>query len=266
MQKKLIRKTEKFEKFGSRNRRLVFGWKKSVGRNSQGRITTRHRGSGNKQLYRLVDFARKRTEKAKVLRIERDPYRSARIALMEFSDGSQAYYLAPQDIKPGQVLETGEKVPNKTGNRMMLANIEPGTEIYNVELKAGQGGKLARSAGNSITLKALEGNNALIKLPSGETRLTSAYCYASVGVLSNPQKKYEKLRKAGQSRHRGIRPTVRGVAMHPGAHPHGGGEGRSSVGMKYPKSPTGKHAKGRKTRKKKKYSNKLIISRGRKRR
>jgi len=265
MQRKLYKNKEKFEKFKSRNRRLVSGWKKSVGRNNQGRITSRHRGSGNKQLYRKVDFIRKRAEKAKVIRIEKDPYRSARIALVEYSDGSQAYYLAPQDIKPNQVLETGEKVAIKPGNRMKLANIDPGTEIYNVELKAGQGGKLARSAGNSISLKALEGNNALIALPSGEIRLTSANCYASVGVLSNPQKKYEKLRKAGQSRHLGRRPKVRGVAMHPGAHPHGGGEGRSSIGMKYPKSPTGKHSKGKKTRKKKKYSNKLIISRGKKR-
>lgn len=243
-----------------RNRRLVFGQKKRAGRSRQGRITVRRRGGGAKRLYRLIDFAR-RSGKATIKRIERDPNRPTRIALIEYSSGKQGYILANQQMEKGQVIETAEKAELKPGNRMKLENILPGTEVYNIELKAGQGGKLVRSAGNAAQLKAIENRQALIALPSGEIRLTSAECYATVGVLSNPEHSLRKLRKAGQSRHLGRRPKVRGSAMHPGAHPHGGGEGKSPIGLKYPKSPTGRHSKGKKTRKKKKYSDKLIIKR-----
>lgn len=241
-------------------RRLTVGLKQRAGRNSQGRITVHHRGGGAKQLYRLVDMARKREEKATIKQIEKDPYRSSQIALAEYSDGTQTYFLANDQMKEGQVVESGDKVKVAPGNRMKLKNIPPGVEIYNVELKAGEGGKLIRSAGNSGQLKAIENKQALIVLPSGETRLTSAECRATVGKLSNPEHFTVKLRKAGQSRYLGRRPHVRGKAKHPGAHPHGGGEGNSSIGLKYPKSPTGRHSLGKKTRKKK-YSDKLIIKR-----
>ncbi len=253
------REEKREKKESKRNRRLVFGVKQRSGRNNQGRITVRRRGGGAKRLYRLVDFSRKRKEKAEIIKIERDPNRPAQIALVKYRDGSQAYFLANGQMKVGQVIETAEKTAMKPGNRMQLKNIIPGVEIYNIELKVDQGGKLARSAGNSAQLKAIEGKKALIALPSGEIRLTSAECYATVGKLSNPKHSAKKLRKAGQSRYLGRRPKVRGVAMHPGAHPHGGGEGKSSIGMKYPKSPTGVHSKGKKTRSKKKYSDRLIL-------
>jgi large subunit ribosomal protein L2 len=238
--------------------RLAVGLNRRAGRNSQGKITVRHRGGGAKRLYRLVDLARKRSEKATIKQIEKDPFRSSQIALVEYPDGSQSYFLANDQMKKGQVLESGDKVRVAVGNRMKLKNIPPGTEIYNVELKAGQGGKLIRSAGNSGQLKAIEGQQALIVLPSGEIRLTSVECRATVGKLSNPEHFTVKLRKAGQSRYLGRRPRVRGKAKYPAAHPHGGGEGNTSIGLKYPKSPTGRHSLGQKTRKKK-YSDKLIV-------
>jgi len=244
----------------ARNRKLVWGRKKRAGRSRQGSITVRRRGGGAKRLYRLVSFNRQEG-KARVKRIERDPNRSAAIALIEYPSGKQEYILANNQMARGQQIETGEKVALKPGNRMKLKNILPGTEIYNIELKAGQGGKLVRSAGNMAQLKAIDGGQALISLPSGEIRLTSTDCRATVGTLSNQEHSAKKLRKAGQSRHLGRRPKVRGSAMSPDAHPHGGGEGRSSIGLKYPKSPTGRHSKGQKTRKKKKYSDKLIIKR-----
>lgn len=254
----------KKKKKSTRNRRLVYGRKRDKGRNNQGHITVRHRGGGHKRLYRLVDF-RRPLGKAKVIKIERDPNRSAKIALVKYEEHGLKYVLACDKLRKGQILDTNEKASLKPGNRLKLKNIIPGTDIFNIELKAGQGGKMVRSAGNAAQVKAIEGKAALISLPSGEIRLTSAECYATVGSLSNPGHSGKKLRKAGQKRHLGRRPKVRGVAMHPGAHPHGGGEGRSSVGMKYPKSPTGKHSKGKKTRKAKKYSDRLIIKRAQKR-
>jgi large subunit ribosomal protein L2 len=249
-----------------RNKRLVFGRKRDKGRNSQGRITSARRGGGAKRLYRLVDFVRRTPGTYQILRIERDPNRSSRIALIKDENGKQSYILANQSMEEGQEIEVGDKAPLKAGNRMKLKNIPSGSEIYNVELKAGGGGKIARSAGNSATLKAIEGKHALISLPSGEIRLTSAHCYATLGTLSNSEHNLKKLRKAGQSRYLGRRPKVRGIAKHPAAHPHGGGEGKSSIGMKYPKSPTGKHSKGKLTRKKKKYSDKLIVTKRKKKR
>jgi len=249
-----------------RNKRLVFGRKRAKGRNNKGRITSAHRGGGAKRLYRKVDFKRNKPGKFNIVRIERDPNRTAKIALIKDSSNKQSYVLANQLTKEGQTIEVGDKVAAKTGNRMKLKNIPTGSDIYNIELKPGEGGRIARSAGNNATLKAIEGKKALITLPSGEIRLTSAHCYATLGTLSNPSNNLRKLRKAGQSRYLGRRPKVRGVAKHPGAHPHGGGEGKSSIGMKYPKSPTGKHSKGKLTRKRKKYSDRLIVSKRKKKR
>jgi large subunit ribosomal protein L2 len=249
-----------------RRKRLVYGFNRKKGRNNAGRITSHRRGGGAKRLYRKVDFIRNKPGKHKIIEIERDPNRSSRIALVKDENGQFSYFLANQTMKEGQTIETGDKVSAKPGNRMKLKNIPTGTEVYNIELKPGEGGKIARSAGTNCTLKAIEGRHALISLPSGEIRLTSANSYATLGSLSNPDHNLRKLRKAGQSRHMGRRPTVRGVAKHPGAHPHGGGEGRSPIGLKYPKSPTGKHSKGKLTRKKKKYSDKLIIQKRKKKR
>lgn len=249
-----------------RNKRIVFGRKRDKGRNNKGRITSAHRGGGAKRLYRLLDFKRTKPGNYKIIRIERDPNRSSRIALVEDEKGQQSYILANQSMTEEQTVKVGKKVAIKPGNRMKLKNIPAGSEIYNVELKSGEGGKIARSAGNAARLKAIEGKQALITLPSGEVRLTSAHCYATLGSLSNPGHSLRKLKKAGQSRYLGRRPKVRGIAKHPGAHPHGGGEGKSSIGLKYPKSPTGRHSKGKLTRKRKKYSDKLIVSKRKKKR
>lgn len=250
------------EALGRKNRRLVFGKKSNAGRNNSGKMTVERRGGGHKRLYRKVDFKRFNKESAKVLDIQKDPNRSALVALVEYKNGKQSYILANQNMKVGDKVKSGDKVKPKAGNRMKLKNIPLGSEIYNIELKAGGGGKLVRSAGNAAQLKAIEGSKALIKLPSKELRLTSAQCYATLGSLSNPDHRYNKLEKAGQSRHLGKRPKVRGKAKHPAAHPHGGGEGNTGIGMKYPKSSKGRHSLGKKTRKKKKYSDNLIVSRG----
>jgi large subunit ribosomal protein L2 len=261
-QKQIKNQTGKIRK--SRNKRIKFGYKRAVGRNNKGRLTSAHRGGGVKRLYRKVDFVRRKPGKYEILELERDPNRTADIALIKDESGRQSYVLANESMKTGQTIEVGDKVAVKSGNRMKLLNIPSGSEIYNIELKAGEGGKIARSAGNNATLKAIEGKQALIAMPSGEIRLTSAHCYATLGTLSNPKHSLNKLKKAGQSRYLGRRPKVRGVAKHPGAHPHGGGEGKSPIGLKYPKSPTGKHSKGKLTRKKKKYSDKLIVSKRKK--
>lgn len=258
-------KRKKFQK-KPRNRRINYGFNRRFGRNNRGVITSAHRGGGAKRLYRQVDFKRNRPGKYKIIRIEYDPNRSADIALIEDQEFRQSYILANRSMKVGQMIESGEKTALKPGNRMKLKNLPVGTSIYNVELKPNQGGKLIRSAGNFGQLKAIENNQALIALPSGEIRLTAGDCYATIGELTNPEHGFKKLKKAGQSRYLGRRPKVRGVAKHPGAHPHGGGEGRSPIGLKYPKSPTGRQSKGKKTRKKKKYSNRLIIQKRKQRR
>ena len=238
--------------------------KSKAGRSKQGRITVWHKGGGHKKKYRIIDF--KRIDKigipAKVRSIEYDPNRSCYIALVVYKDGEKRYILAPQDLKIGDEVITDEKVPLRPGNRMFFKNIPVGTFVYNIEIIPGQGGKIVRSAGNSAQLMAIEGGYAQIKLPSEEIRVVPEKSMASIGVLSNPEHSFENLGKAGRTRWLGIRPTVRGSAMNPVDHPHGGGEGRAPIGLrKGPKTPWGKQAYGVKTRKKKKYSDKFIISR-----
>jgi large subunit ribosomal protein L2 len=241
--------------------------KKSQAGRSKGRITVWHRGGGHKKKYRIIDFnsSDKLGIPARVLSIEYDPNRSSFIALIVYKDGEKRYVLAPQDLKVGDEITTTEKVPLKPGNRMLLKNIPVGTFVYNVELIPGQGGKIARSAGNSVQIMAIEGGYAHLTLPSGEVRMVSEKSMASIGVLSHPEHTFEVLGKAGRKRWLGIRPTVRGSAMNPPDHPHGGGEGKAPIGLrKGPKTPWGKQAFGIKTRKKKKYSDKFIISRRKK--
>jgi len=240
---------------------LVVPLKKKSGRGSQGRITVRHKGGGAKRLYRLVDFSRKKIDvPAKVIALEYDPNRTAFIALIEYSDNEKAYYIAPQDLKKGDEIITSEKAILKPGNRMKIKNIPIGTEVYNIELVPGGGGKFVRSAGASAKVMGGEGKYIHIKMPSTELRKVHQECFASIGALSRPELRYVKLGKAGRKRHKGVRPTVRGSAMTPHDHPHGGGEGRTGIGLKYPKTPWGKHALGTKTRKRKK-TNKFIIKR-----
>jgi len=240
---------------------LVLGKKKSSGR-SKGRVSVRHKGGGAKRLYRLVDFKQGKFDiPAKVKTIEYDPNRSAFLALLHYADGEKRYILAPSKIKiKDEILSSQSKIELKAGNRMPLKYIPVGTPIYNIELLPGEGGAIVRAAGSSAIITAFENGYAHVKMPSGEIRRISKNCLASIGVVSNPEHNKIKIGKAGRMRHLGIRPTVRGKAMHPSAHPHGGGEGRSPVGLKYPKTPWGKPAKGVKTRRRK-YSDKLIVKR-----
>jgi len=242
------------------SRFLLISKKSKAGR-SWGKISVRHQGGGHKKNYRIIDFAMNKLNiPAKVKSIEYDPNRSSFIALIVYKDGEKRYILAPQDLKIGEEIMTGELVSLKSGNRMLLKNIPVGTFVYNIELIPGQGGKLVRSAGNSAQVMAIEGGYAHLTMPSGEVRMISENCLASLGSLSNQEHKFENLGKAGRVRWMGIRPTVRGTAMNPCDHPHGGGEGRAPIGLrKGPKTPWGKQAFGVKTRKKKKYSNKFII-------
>jgi large subunit ribosomal protein L2 len=230
-----------------------------AGRNSTGKITVRHRGGRHKRLYRIIDFKRdKKDISAKVVAIEYDPNRTAHIALLHYLDGEKRYILAPQKLKLGQAVIASDKTPVKPGNALTLKNIPVGSLVHNIELTPGKGGQLVRSAGTAAVLQSKD-KTAVLKLPSGEIRQVSLSCYATIGEIGNPELKNIKLGKAGRKRHLGFRPAVRGVAMHPGAHPHGGGEGRSGIGMPSPLSPWGKKTLGKKTRRKKKYSNKLII-------
>lgn len=240
--------------------------KKKAGRNKQGRITVRHRGGGHKRKYRIVDFKRDKMDiPAKVETIEYDPNRSAFICLVTYKDGEKRYILAPQDIKVGDEIITAEKAPLKPGNRMALKNIPVGTPVYNIELVPGKGGKIVRSAGTSAQVMAHEGGYTYLTLPSSEVRMVPQEAMATVGVISNPEHRFVTIGKAGRARWLGIRPTVRGSAMNPVDHPHGGGEGRAPIGLrKGPKTPWGKQAYGVKTRKKKKYSDKFIIKRRKK--
>ena len=236
--------------------------KKNSGRNSYGRITVRHQGGGNRQKYRIIDFKRKKDDmEATVIGIEYDPNRSANIALFEYKDGTKSYILAPQGLTDGDKIVSGEKVDIKPGNSLPIENIPVGTLIHNIELNPGQGGKLVRSAGQSAQLMAKEGAYAHVRLPSGEMRLVSSKCRATIGVIGNSDHENIKLGKAGRKRHMGIRPTVRGSAMNPNDHPHGGGEGKAPVGHNGPLTPWGKPALGYKTRDKKKQSNKFIVKR-----
>lgn len=219
------------------------------GRNNQGRVTVRHRGGGHRQYIRLVDFKRdKRGIPAKVTAIEYDPNRTARLALLTYADGEKRYILAPLGLKVGDTVMAGPNAEIRPGNSLPLANIPVGTLIHNIELKVGKGGQLVRSAGAAAQLLAKEGAYAQVRLPSGEVRLVLQSCYATIGQVGNVEHSNIKLGKAGRKRHLGIRPTVRGSAMSPRDHPHGGGEGRQPIGMPGPKTPWGKPARGYKTR------------------
>jgi large subunit ribosomal protein L2 len=239
--------------------------KKKAGRSSSGRITVRHRGGGAKRKYRIIDFKGGAIGKRfKVLALEYDPNRSARIALVEDENQKKFYFLAPQTLKTGDEIRKEEKGELLIGNRLKLKNVPQGTMVYNIELKPNQGGKLVKSAGVGAQILAQEEKYTQLKLPSGEIRKILGECWASVGQLSNPQHRFEKIGKAGRARHLGRRSFVRGSAMNPVDHPHGGGEGRTGIGLKHPKTKWGKPAYGVKTRKKGKSSNRLIIRRRKK--
>lgn len=241
---------------------LVVPLQKKSGRNNRGVITVRHKGGRGKRMYRLVDFKQKQLNTEAIVKaIEYDPNRSAFIALITYRDGTKSYILAPSGVQVGQVLEFAPETSLKTGNRLMIENIPVGTEIYNLELFPGKGGQVIRSAGSFGQVQAVEGTYALVKLPSGEVRRVHRTVYASIGRVSNEAHMLQEIGKAGRNRWKGIRPTVRGSAMNPVDHPHGGGEGRQPIGLKYPKTPWGKIALGKKTRKKNKPSNKFIASR-----
>ena len=241
---------------------LLVPLKKNSGRNVHGKITVRHRGGGNRRKYRIIDFKRNKDGiPAKVATIEYDPNRTANIALLNYADGEKRYILAPVGIKVGDTLLSGPEADIKPGNALALKNMPVGTVVHNIELKAGKGAQLVRSAGVSAQLMAKEGNKALLRLPSGEMRYVSIECKATIGQVGNVEHANETIGKAGRKRHMGIRPTVRGSVMNPNVHPHGGGEGRSPIGRPSPVTPWGKPALGYKTRKKNKASNKLIVSR-----
>ena len=236
--------------------------KKHSGRNNQGKITVRHQGGGNKIKYRIIDFKRNKKDiPAKVAAIEYDPNRSANIALLHYADGEKRYILAPLDLKVGMTVVAAEQADIMPGNAMPLNSIPVGTLIHNLEVKPGRGGQLVRSAGLSAQLMAKENGYATVRLPSGEMRKLPLNAMATIGTVGNSDHENVRLGKAGRVRHMGIRPTVRGVVMNPNDHPHGGGEGKSPVGMPAPVTPWGKPALGYKTRKHKKYSNKMIIKR-----
>ena len=236
--------------------------KRKAGRNSDGRITVRHRGGGAKRKYRIIDFKRDKDGiPAKVAGIEYDPNRSANIALLHYADGEKRYILAPYGLKDGDVVVSGPDVDIKVGNALPLQNIPLGTVIHNIELRPGNGGQLVRSAGNSAQLMAKEGKYAHIRLPSGEVRLVLLTCRATIGQVGNIDHENVSIGKAGRKRHMGFRPTVRGSVMNPVDHPHGGGEGRAPVGRPSPVTPWGKPTLGYKTRKKSKESDKYIIRR-----
>jgi len=235
--------------------------RKRAGRSS-GRVTVRHQGGGERRRIREIDWKRDKIDiSGKVERIEYDPSRSANIALVLYEDGERRYVLATKNMKPGFAVLAGEKAPAREGTSTTLARIPVGTPIHSIELKPGKGGQLVRSAGSAATILAKEGGVAHVRLPSGEVRKISIDCRAAIGQVGNESHGLKKMIKAGQKRHKGIRPTVRGVAQHPSSHPHGGGEGRSGIGMASPKTPWGKRTLGKKTRRKSKYSDKNIISR-----
>ncbi|MBQ2407847.1 MAG: 50S ribosomal protein L2 [Bacilli bacterium] len=244
---------------------LVVTLKKNGGRNNQGRITVRHRGGGAKRKYRVIDFRRvKDGVQATVTAIEYDPNRTANIALISYTDGVKAYIIAPKGLKVGDKVESGENADIKVGNCLPLANIPEGTMVHNVELKAGKGGQMARSAGSSVQILGREGKYTLLRLASGEVRKVLSTCRATIGEVGNADHELVKIGKAGRKRHMGIRPTVRGSVMNPNDHPHGGGEGRTPIGRKGPVTPWGKPALGAKTRKNNKASDKLIVRRRKK--
>ena len=239
---------------------LTVTLKKHAGRNVRGKITVRHRGGGYRPKYRIIDFKRdKDGVPGTVATIEYDPNRTANIALINYADGEKRYIIAPNKLNVGDVIESGAEADIKVGNALPLANIPVGTIIHNVELKAGKGGQMVRSAGNGAQLMAKEGAFAQVRLPSGEVRKVHIGCRATVGEVGNLDHQNIQIGKAGRKRHMGIRPTVRGSVMNPNDHPHGGGEGKAGIGRVSPVTPWGKPALGYKTRKKKKDSNKYIV-------
>lgn len=243
-------------------KKLLKPLRRKAGR-SQGEITVRHQGGGHKKKYRVIDFKREKNNvPAKVAAIEYDPNRTPFIALLNYTDGEKRYIIAPEGLKVGDEIVSGEKTPLTPGNRMEMVHIPVGTFVHDVELQSGQGGKIVRSAGNFATVMANEAGRVNIKLPSGEIRVVSSSCRATIGQVSNSDHNTIVIGKAGRNRWRGIRPTVRGSAMNPCDHPHGGGEGRAGIGLRRgPKTPWGKQARGVKTRRKKKWSNKFILQR-----
>lgn len=246
----------------SPEKRLTVPLKKTGGRNAKGRLTVRHRGGGHKRSYRVVDFRRtKDSVPAKVAAIEYDPNRSANIALLHYLDGRKAYIIAPNHLKVGDTVVSGPDADIKIGNSLSLRDIPVGSHIHNIELRPGKGGQLVRSAGAVAQLMAKEGNYAHIRLPSGEVRLVHISCRATIGQVGNLDHENQTVGKAGKSRWLGIRPTVRGSAMNPADHPHGGGEGRAPIGRKHPVSPWGKIAIGGRTRRKKPSDNMIVRKR-----
>ena len=244
---------------------LTVSLKKNAGRNNQGKITVRHQGGGSRRKYRIIDFKRRKDGiTAIVTAIEYDPNRSANIALITYKDGEKAYIIAPKGLTVGTVIESGENVDIKVGNALPIMNIPVGTVIHNIELKPGKGASLARSAGASAQILGREEKYVLIRLGSGETRRILGTCRATIGVVGNEDYSLVKIGKAGRTRHKGFRPTVRGSVMNPNDHPHGGGEGRAPIGRSGPMTPWGKPALGYKTRKNKKESDKYIVTRRKK--
>jgi large subunit ribosomal protein L2 len=247
-------------------RSLLVPKHKHGGRNVYGRVTVRHRGGGNRRHIRLVDFKRdKRNIPARVAAIEYDPNRTARLALLFYADGEKRYIIAPLDLRVGDTVVAGNTAEVRPGNSLPISNIPVGTLVHNIELKVGKGGQLVRAAGGAAQLLAKEGDYAQIRMPSGEVRLVRQDCYATIGQVGNVDHGNVKLGKAGRKRHLGIRPTVRGTAMTPRDHPHGGGEGRQPIGMPGPKSPWGKPTLGYKTRRNKQTDKFIVRRRGKKR-
>lgn len=241
---------------------LVVSLSKNAGRNNQGKITVRHQGGGSRRKYRIIDFKRKKDGiPATVKTIEYDPNRTANIALICYADGEKAYILAPNGLTVGTTIMNGGSAEVRVGNCLPLQNIPVGTQVHNIELYPGKGGQLVRSAGNAAQLMAKEGKNATLRLPSGEMRLVPIICRATIGQVGNIDHELINIGKAGRKRHMGIRPTVRGSAMNPNDHPHGGGEGKTGIGRPGPVTPWGKPALGLKTRKTNKKSNKMIVRR-----
>lgn len=246
-------------------RSLLLPLRKSGGRNAQGRVTVRHRGGGHRRFIRIVDFKReKHNIPAKVAAIEYDPNRTARLALLFYADGEKRYIIAPLELKVGDTVMTGPNAEIRSGNSLPISNIPVGTLIHNIEIKEGRGGQMVRSAGGAAQLLAKEGDFAQIRMPSGEVRLIYQTCYATIGQIGNLDHSNVKLGKAGRNRHKGIRPTVRGSAMSPRDHPHGGGEGRQPIGLAGPKSPWGKPTLGYKTRRNKKTDQYIVRRRSKK--
>ena len=241
---------------------LTVSLKKTAGRNNQGKITVRHRGGGERRKYRVIDFKRSKDGiPATVIGIEYDPNRSANIALICYADGEKAYILAPEGLTDGMTVMSGDTAEARLGNCLPLANIPIGSQVHNIELYAGRGGQLVRSAGVSAQLMAKEGKYATLRLPSGEMRMVPINCRATMGIVGNGEHSLINYGKAGRVRHMGFRPTVRGSVMNPNDHPHGGGEGKVGIGRPGPSTPWGKPALGLKTRKKHKASNKMIVRR-----